>query len=78
MYGLLKSAILSKHLSMQKSSGITHKKGLTISDKEDNNEEKALFCSQLQRNKCPHKGRHMPVVMSTIRQAHHISATYLC
>ena len=78
MHGLLESAILSKNLSMQKSSGITHKKGLTISNKEDNNEEKVLFCFQYQRNKCPHKGRHMPVVMSTIRQAHHISATFLC
>ena len=63
---------------MQKDSGITHKKELTISDKEDNNEEKVMFYSQYQRNKCLHKGRHMTVVMSKMRQAHHICAIYLC
>ena len=58
--GHIEAAILSKHLRSQK--GTTSKAG-SASSKEDYSKasetEKVWFCSQYQRNKCPHKSGHL-------------------
>ena len=72
----LESAILTKHLRVQRSSSSAHKKESVNNKKDkDDGEEKVWFCSQFQRNKCSHKGTHMVVVKGRMRQAQHICAT---
>ena len=68
------SAILSKHLRVQKSVQFGGKEEQNVI-KKDNKEEKVWFCSQYQRNKCMNRANHMVVVKGKMRLAQHICTT---
>ena len=77
--GHIEAAILSKHLRSQK--GTTSNAGSASSKKDyskASETEKVWFCSQYQRNKCPHKSGHLISSRGTkgqMRWAQHICAT---
>ena len=64
----IETAILSKHLL--KSKQTPFKKGSNQGASKQS--DRIWFCSQYQRNKCPHKSTHLQVVKSKQRMATHI------